>query len=190
MNKKLILAIGCIIFIILTICILVSAGIGILVLKNDGISIFSSSSSSSSDKTSASSETSTSKTTTTTTTTTSELTGKISGNIGYPSEFLPSQVVCAQEVESWEVFCTEEILGNSYEDFAGTSYTLELPVGKYYVYAYISDSEDEAYLEVAYYTKFVKCGMTVECPSHEYEVVEVKAGKTLYNIDPVDWYTF
>ena len=40
----------------------------------------------------------------------------------------------------------------------------------------------------AYYSKFVKCGMSVDCQDHTPIVVRVKSGETVSGIDPMDWY--
>lgn len=115
------------------------------------------------------------------------LKGTISGQVGYPSEFMPSQKVCAVNLSSQNTVCTKEIKGTLDPEYSGRGYALELPVGNYHVYSRITEAGE--YLQIdAYYTKFVECGMEVSCSSHEKVIVEVKADVVLNNIDPVDWY--
>jgi len=40
----------------------------------------------------------------------------------------------------------------------------------------------------AYYSEFVTCGLSVNCPSHKPIPVAVKTGETVNDIDPQDWY--
>lgn len=40
----------------------------------------------------------------------------------------------------------------------------------------------------AYYSEYVTCGMRDGCPSHQRILVPVKAGETVNNINPQDWY--
>ena len=117
-----------------------------------------------------------------------EETGTIKGKVGFPSEYMPSQKVCGENVSTNITICSEEIKGTNEPDFNGLNYTLELPVGKYFVYAKVTDQSDNFYNEKAYYTDFVVCGLDVSCTSHKYVVVEVGLNTQQTNIDPIDWY--
>lgn len=114
--------------------------------------------------------------------------GTISGQVGYPSEFMPSQKVCAVNLSTQNTICTKEIKGTLDPEYSGRGFALQLPVGSYHVYSTITETGE--YLQMdAYYTEFVECGMEISCTSHEKVIVEVKADVVLNNIDPVDWYT-
>ena len=119
--------------------------------------------------------------------------GTITGQVTYPSEYIPDgMTICAENVTSGETLCTTEIE----MDTSGTnnppgntapyySYTLEIPAGNYYIYAYDADGDPEY---KAYYSKFVTCGLSVECESHDIIIVTISNGDNLTGIDPGDWY--
>lgn len=118
----------------------------------------------------------------TTVTQTQTKNGFVEGSLSYPSEGIPLELaVCAETLEGTEVNCT----GNHVKDgkfTTGVGYNLELPPGKYYVFATVPIPNR------AYYTEFVTCGLKYECPSHKKIEVVVKSGETTSNIDPGDWY--
>jgi len=111
--------------------------------------------------------------------------GVIIGSLSYPGESIPEDlVVCAQMVEENQEYCTDEhIKDNKFTH--GVGYKLIVPTGKYYVYA----AEPEKSNYKSFYTKFVTCGLSVDCPSHEKIEVEVKPGEEITGIDPGDWYS-
>ena len=119
-------------------------------------------------------------------------TGVIEGSLSYPSEFIPPDMtVCAENLATKKIYSTNKHLkAKKYQYKVG--YKLEVPPGDYHVYAYLPDpakygaSYSKDYR--AYYSEFVKCGMTENCPSHEPVVVKVKSGETVSGIDPQDWY--
>jgi hypothetical protein len=118
--------------------------------------------------------------------------GVIEGSLSYPSEFIPPDMtICAENLATKKIYCTNKHLkAKKYQYKAG--YKLEAPPGDYHVYAYLPDparygagySKDYR----AYYSEFVKCGMSADCPSHAPIVVKVKGGETVSGIDPMDWY--
>ncbi len=111
-----------------------------------------------------------------------ELLGRISGSLGYPSEFLPAQVVCAETLTGVEVDCITTLDGQSV-------YELEVPPGEYYVYAELKKDMGGALDSYrAYYNVFVECGLSVECDSHENIVVKVESDSDTTGVNPVDWY--
>ena len=116
--------------------------------------------------------------------------GIITGALSYPSDFdFPRMIVCAEAVDSRRIHCTDKRLTNRRSH--KVTYKLIVPAGSYYVFATIVNGDDPA--EVyggykAYYSEFVKCGLSVDCPSHEPIKVTVRAGRTLTGIDPGDWY--
>ena len=118
--------------------------------------------------------------------------GVIEGSLSYPSEFNPPDMtICAENLATKKIYSTNKHLkAKKYQYKVG--YKLEVPPGDYHVYAYLPDpakygaSYSKDYR--AYYSEFVKCGMTENCPSHEPVVVKVKSGETVSGIDPQDWY--
>ena len=105
-------------------------------------------------------------------------TGSISGNLSYPSEFIPRQLVVAFDINStayYWVLTTEN----------QPTYQIDkLPVGVYHVVAYLlPDSAlvgayDQAYL----------CGLSVDCTDNTLVDVVVQAGVVTQNINPGNWY--
>ena len=118
--------------------------------------------------------------------------GVIEGSLSYPSEFIPPDMtICAENLATKKLSCTNKHLkAKKYQYKVG--YKLEVPPGDYQVYAYLPDparygaSYPKDYR--AYYSEFVKCGMSVDCPSHAPIAVRVKSGETISGIDPQDWY--
>ena len=113
------------------------------------------------------------------------LTGMIEGSLSYPSEILPADMqVCAQSYVTLanEVYCTDTHIKDPKYTY-GEGYKLQVPPGPYSVYAVLPSHPYKAY-----YTDFVKCGLTVACESHEVIVVNVGAGETVSGVDPQDWY--
>jgi hypothetical protein len=109
--------------------------------------------------------------------------GAIEGFISYPSEGIPpTLIVCAQALNTGETYCTGEQI--MLRDDAGAlrpAYRLELPVGRYIVYA-------TAHGLRGFYSESVLCGLHVSCPSNDPIVVRVISGQVVRGIDPADWY--
>lgn len=108
-----------------------------------------------------------------------EETGYIEGSTSYPSEFLPDQTVCADNLDTNETICTETVEDEKYT--YGKGYLLEVPAGTYNVYAKYEGQK-------IYYNEFVTCGLNINCPSHDPIDVVVEAGATATDVDPQDWY--
>ena len=104
--------------------------------------------------------------------------------MGYPSDFIPLDMkICAENNKTREEYCTTEHIKDQkyiYEE----GYKIEVPTGEYTVYASIPGRGDYK----AYYSEFVVCGMSVECPSHKPIIVSIKKESVIANIDPMDWY--
>ena len=118
--------------------------------------------------------------------------GVIEGSLSYPSEFIPPDMtICAENLATKKLSCTNKHL-KAKKYMYKVGYKLEVPPGDYQVYAYLPDparygaSYPKDYR--AYYSEFVKCGMSVDCPSHAPITVKVKSGETVSGIDPQDWY--
>jgi hypothetical protein len=110
--------------------------------------------------------------------------GTIEGSLSYPSERLPeNMLVCAESVEMKQTTCTDvKMKDNKYT--YGVGYKLDVPVGKYFVYAKLPENDDN----YAYYSEFVTCGLLASCTSHKPIEIEVKANQTTSKVDPQDWY--
>ncbi len=117
-------------------------------------------------------------------------TGIITGALSYPSDFdFPRMIVCAEAAGPRRIHCTDKRMTNRRN--RKVTYKLIVPTGDYYVFATIVNGEEPAvgYRGYkAYYSEFVKCGLSVNCPSHEPIKVTVRAGRTLTGVDPGDWY--
>jgi len=110
--------------------------------------------------------------------------GLITGSLSYPSEGLPPDLqVCAENLATKEINCTEEKIRDE-KYIYGLGYQLEVPAGKYFVYA-LTDWR-KGYR--AYYSEFVACGLKENCLSHQPLVVQVNPGKTTSSINPWDWH--
>lgn len=115
--------------------------------------------------------------------------GTISGTTGYPSEFNPSQRVCAQMVgDSSQEYC---VVTSEQTTPDAPTFSIQVPVGTYYVYATLRNPADAGLEDnlTAYWTEFVQCGLHVGCASHAKIPVIVSADETVSEIRPVDWYT-
>ena len=108
-----------------------------------------------------------------------ETNGQITGKLMYPSEVIPALRIVAFRSGSND-FLEVETKPNS------NSYTIkDVPPGLYTIVAYVLDGP--AGLSGGY-SRAVPCGLSVQCADHTLIEVEVRAGETLTNIDPVDWY--
>ena len=104
-------------------------------------------------------------------------TGAISGELMYPSEYIPGMKIVAFEKDGSSWFWTIT------PAFA-SEYTIEnLPPGVYQVVAYNLEFDI-----AGGYTKAVTCGLTDGCNDHTLVDVIVESGRTTYGIDPWDWY--
>jgi hypothetical protein len=112
--------------------------------------------------------------------------GSISGNLAYPSEFIPAQHVVAFRIDedSPSTYATLTEEGQS-------TYTIaDLPPGTYHVVAYLAEagSAEESLSLSAAYTRAVPCGLTAACTDHSLVDVPVGPGEDVTGIDPIDWY--
>lgn len=91
-------------------------------------------------------------------------------------------MVCVETLQKVKVTCTSTQISDSKYQY-GKGYKLKVSPGSYYVYAQLPDG-----VYKAYYSEFVPCGLSINCPSHEPVEVEVSAGETVTGVDPQDWY--
>jgi hypothetical protein len=93
--------------------------------------------------------------------------------------------VCAEDVEDGSTYCTSKHIADA--RFAeGKGYRLSLDPGRYRVYASVPARPGYT----AYYSEFITCGSSVDCPSHEPVIVTVEGGGRLEGVDPGDWYDY
>ena len=109
--------------------------------------------------------------------------GTITGQIAYPSEFLPPQRVVAFDSEDYDTYYVTEVQ-------TGSTYSLEVPPGTYHVMAYVINPSQVGTPPDYYaaYSQAVVCGLQAGCDEHSLVPVEVQGGERLTGIDPIDWY--
>ena len=117
-------------------------------------------------------------------------TAVITGELSYPSDYdFPRMIVCAEAADAGSIHCTDRRVRNRRS--GKFTYRLRVPAGSYYVFATLVNAEepvDDVRGYKAYYSEFVRCGLSVDCPSHEPVKVTARAGQTLTGINPGDWY--
>ena len=115
--------------------------------------------------------------------------GTIEGTTMYPSEFNPSQRVCAQSVTDPTYERCTDAPEQSGPD--APRFSIKVAPGTYHVYAFLRNPSDLGLTEStrAYYTEFVTCGLLASCPSHARIEVVVGSGQTVVDIRPHDWYS-
>jgi len=110
-------------------------------------------------------------------------TGTITGELSYPSEYIPSQRVIAFNITDPTIYYYVEIA-------EGGTYSLEVPTGTYVVLSYLIDPVSAGATPGVWaaYSKVVPCGLSVDCTDHGLQPVPVDAGEVLTGINPGDWY--
>ena len=103
--------------------------------------------------------------------------GQVSGQLCYPSEFIPPMTLYFLELN------TDELTGLEH-DSGETSYSLELTAGDYYAFAFRSDVEMNA---GGAYTDYIACGAQEGCGDQTLHPFEVPAGGQVTDIDICDW---
>jgi hypothetical protein len=113
--------------------------------------------------------------------------GSISGNLSYPSEFIPPLRVVAFRVENgtWTqkyIYVDTNLNANTYQVDG-------LEPGFYWITAYTIPNSGGASPGLAGgYSQAVLCGLSVDCTDHSLVAVEVKPGIVTGGADPGDWY--
>lgn len=102
--------------------------------------------------------------------------GTIRGMLCYPSEYIPAMTIYARDTITGET-----IAGEVPENTA--QYELQVPgEATYQVFAWTADGLGGSY------SRFVTCGMSVECADHSLIPVTVGAGQAVSGIDVCDFY--
>jgi hypothetical protein len=117
--------------------------------------------------------------------------GVVTGNLSYPSEFIPAMRVAAFSLTNGKAYFLDTARGQAV-------YSISLPPGTYYVVSYpyegipgYTGRVDSYTLGggsfAGGYTKAVQCGLTVECIDNQLVSVVVQAGGRVV-VSPADWY--
>lgn len=104
-------------------------------------------------------------------------TGSVSGQVCYPSEFIPEMTLFFQEMNSLEII---QMATTENQD----SYAYPLPVGQYIAFAYLNSGAPLG----GSYSNAVICGLGANCTDHSLVQFSVNPGETLTGIDICDWY--
>ena len=104
-------------------------------------------------------------------------TGRITGTLSYPSEYLPPMRVCAFELAEATPYCVRTGKNQAQYRLDG------VPAGDYLVLAF----PQEADALPGGYTGCVR-DLTAACRDHDLQPVIVAAGQTTQDIDPADYY--
>jgi hypothetical protein len=103
--------------------------------------------------------------------------GQVSGQLCYPSEFIPPMTLYFLEIGSDELTSVDHASGEQ-------SYSLELPAGTYYAFAFRSDVEMNG---GGGYTDYIACGAADDCGGQDLHAFDVPAGGEVTGIDICDW---
>jgi len=103
--------------------------------------------------------------------------GSISGQLSYPSEFIPPLRVVAFRLGTTDTFSLNTVQNQTTYELAN------LPVGTYHVVAFTPDGA-----LAGGYSRAVPCGLTAACTDHSLIDVSVNVGQATVDINPADWY--
>lgn len=112
-------------------------------------------------------------------TATKPVTGAISGELGYPSEYIPPLRVVAFDIDSETYFYVDTQHNQREYEMS------DLPPGIYHVVAFVREEGPDI---PGGFSQFVLCGMTQDCENHELVEVNVTPGETTQDVDPIDFY--
>ena len=109
--------------------------------------------------------------------------GKLSGSLCYPSDYLPAMTVYAREIHSGKTHSLKTQQNQKYFTFEN------LPFGAYQVYAYTLESlRGDGSKGSGAYTQMVPCGLTVACQDHTLIAVQVSKALQQDSVQVCDWY--
>jgi hypothetical protein len=117
--------------------------------------------------------------------------GTLTGNLSYPSEFIPAMRVTAFSLTNGTAYFTDTAKDQGI-------YALNVPPGTYYIVSYPYQGTPGNIGQAASwtmgggtfsggYTKAVQCGLGTECLDHALIGVAVDAGQAV-SVNPGDWY--
>jgi hypothetical protein len=107
--------------------------------------------------------------------------GAITGQLSYPSEFIPSMRVVAFRVADKKPFYVDTQINDG-------TYVLPVPAGTYHVVAYVGGPYVGPQIISGGYSQAVPCGLSVDCTDHTLIDVMVTQGSVTAGIDPGDFY--
>lgn len=103
-------------------------------------------------------------------------TGVVTGQIYYPSEFIPAMTLFLERIDTHEVVTAPIAAGQRY-------YTLTVSPGTYHAYAWGAGPR-----LVRSIGAFTACRPNTPCEDHTFEPVTIAAGQTVTGVDIYDWY--
>lgn len=114
-------------------------------------------------------------------------TGVVRGKLCYPSEYVPAMNVYLKSSTSGKIY---KIVSKENQP---TFTFKKVPEGNYVAFAYTlvataQDINNKKSKTSGGFTRFVPCGMSVDCKDHTLISFKVAKGKTLDTINICDWY--
>lgn len=111
--------------------------------------------------------------------------GTVTGNLSYPSSFIPAMRVVFFSITDGSVSYTDTGMNQG-------TYSMDLPAGSYDVVAYpysagVHAAGSPKLSEAGGYTQMVPCGLSADCTDHSLIPITVVAGQTTM-VNPGDWY--
>jgi len=117
--------------------------------------------------------------------------GIVTGNLSYPSEFIPPMRVALFSLTDGKAYYIDTAKNEA-------TYFLYVPVGTYYIVSYpyegiagtvgsVESFTPDGAEFAGGYTQMVPCGLDATCTDHSLIPVVVEANQTV-SVDPGDWY--
>ena len=111
--------------------------------------------------------------------------GTVTGNLSFPSSFIPAMRVVFFSLTDGRVSYTDTGMNQG-------TYSIDLPSGSYHVIAYLYSGGAPAAgspIEggAGGYTQAVPCGLSADCTNHSLIPITVTVGQTIM-VNPGDWY--
>jgi hypothetical protein len=114
-------------------------------------------------------------------------TGIVQGKLCFPSEYIPAMTVYLKATSSKSVYKLAS--KENQQDFSFK----KIPEGNYVAFAYTTeavslDLNNKTSKASGGFTRFVPCGLSINCKDHTLIDFKVKKGKTTNGINICDWY--
>ena len=114
-------------------------------------------------------------------------TGIVQGKLCFPSEYIPAMTVYLKAVNAKTVYQLESKENQQVFTFK------KIPAGDYVAFAYTReatslDLNNKKSKASGGYTRFVPCGLSINCKDHTLINFKVVKGKTTNAISVCDWY--
>lgn len=116
-----------------------------------------------------------------------DLVKTVSGNLGYPSSFVPALKICLYEyVDKTSTqgpkYCTETKTNQMSYQISGS-----IAPAKYVIFAWVSDADAGSELAGSY-TPAIVCGLSVDCKDHAPIILDLMSENNISGVDIKDWY--